>query len=299
MPEHDDPGDQLRQEFLRQDPGFDLGPSLPARVSALIRRRRRRRLIATTAVIVAVMAAVALPLASLRSSSGPKSFNPAGGSTTSTTRTSVPSVATTSPPTTTTPPTTTSPPTSGTTVTATTVVNTYNPWATAGTLNPDFHVVGHLTDGSCFDNLGYKNYLGQTSVADSSIADANNESAWRCTTDQGTQDPCFAPPGTSDVTELACALNPYLRDDVYLLAMSQPLPSSSTGDTPMGSWPMVLELQNGEQCEVIQGTATQGNYGCTDGSTSNPSTASEPWTVSYWPAGSHTAVTTAVTAVWQ
>jgi hypothetical protein len=179
----------------------------------------------------------------------------------------------------------------------------YNPWTAAGTLSPSFHVLGELSGGSCFTQLSSPNIYGQTTVANASIADPSNQNAWRCTTAQGSiWDPCFAPPGTSNVSQLACAVTPYDQDDVYLLSLSQPLPSSSTGFEPTGGvWPLELALSNGVDCEVIQGTASVpgGNYGCTSGSASNPNTSSEPWTVSYWSNGATTPVTVAVTTVWE
>ena len=79
MPERDVLEDHLRREFLRQAPRFDLGASLPTRVSALVRRRQRRRMIVPVAALVAVLAAVAIPLASLRSSTGQRPGNVATG----------------------------------------------------------------------------------------------------------------------------------------------------------------------------------------------------------------------------
>jgi hypothetical protein len=181
---------------------------------------------------------------------------------------------------------TTSLPTSTTSVPTSTTVRTFSPWTAAGTLGPDFQLLGHLSGGSCFA---------------ASIADGSSENAWRCTTDQGMYDPCLAPPGKTNVTELACAVTPYLQGGVYLLALTQPLPISSNGFTPTGTWPLVLVLSNGDQCEVIQGTATQDdfNYGCKSGNASNPSTTSEPWTVRYLPNGAHVSVTMTVTTAWE
>jgi hypothetical protein len=281
MAEPDDQGDRLRQEFVRQDPRFDLHSSLPAKVAALIQRRRRRRRIVTMSIVVAAIAAVAIPLASLHSSPGQKPFNPVTGKTSkSTTPGSTPSVTTTSPPT------TLSPPTSLATVPPSTTVQTFNPWTAADVLSPGFQVLGHLSGGSCFAT---------------SIGDPSNADAWRCNSGNGIYDPCFAPVGKADVTELACSVSPYLKDDVYLLDINPPVPGDIVRTKPTGEWPMVLVLQNGDQCEVVQGTAIQAgfNYGCTNGNASNPSTASEPWTVTYLPNGSNTSVTMTVTTVWQ
>ena len=67
MTEHDELADQLRREFLRQAPPFDLHSSLPTAVSALVRRRQRRRVIVAVAAAAVVVAAVAIPLSALRS----------------------------------------------------------------------------------------------------------------------------------------------------------------------------------------------------------------------------------------
>ncbi len=80
MPEHDVLEEQLRQEFRRQAPDFDLRASLPSKVSTLVRLRQRRRMILPIAALVAVLAAVAIPLASLRSSTGRQPGNLATGS---------------------------------------------------------------------------------------------------------------------------------------------------------------------------------------------------------------------------
>jgi hypothetical protein len=175
---------------------------------------------------------------------------------------------------------------------APTILKTFNPWVAEGTLSTGTRVLGHLSGGSCFVGT----------VPWSSIADASNKNAWRCNTDQGLYDPCFAPPGNTNVTELACARTP--SSGVYLLALSQPLPSSSTGSTPTGVWPWVLVLANGDQCQVVQGTApTFGqvglNYGCERGNASPPSTASEPWTVKFLATGAHALTTVTVTSAWE
>jgi hypothetical protein len=152
--------------------------------------------------------------------------------------------------------------------------------------------LGHLSGGSCF--------VG--SVPDASIADSDNEYAWRCTTDRGILDPCFAPRKATHVSELACAVAPYLGFGVYLLELSKPLANSSTGFTPKGTWPLVLELSNGDQCSVIQGTSSAPfffNYGCNQGTASKPTSTHEPWTVSYAPNGAHTPVTVTVITSWQ
>jgi hypothetical protein len=153
-------------------------------------------------------------------------------------------------------------------------------------------------------NLGYTNVDGQSSVVDASIADPSNEQAFRCSIDQGTYDPCFAAPATINVLQLACAGNPYLAFNVYVLTLSQPLATSSTGFAPTGEWPLVLVLSNGDQCQVIQGTANviyqvAFSYGCGDGNASSPNTRAQPWTVSYLPTGTTAAVTVEVSSAWE
>jgi hypothetical protein len=187
---------------------------------------------------------------------------------------------------------------------STTAVQSYNPWAGPGALSPEFHVIGQLSGGSCTTNLGYVNVYGQSTVIDASIAAPSNAHAFRCTTDEGSYDPCFAAPATTNVTQLACASTPYLNFDVSLLTLSQPLASSSNGFTPTGTWPLVLVLANGDQCQVIQGTGNvidqvALNYGCNSGDATYPDTSSPQWTVSYLPSGATTLVTVAVTNAWE
>jgi hypothetical protein len=67
MPERDERDEQLRRELLRQAPRFELGSSLPNKVSGLVRRRQRVRLILAVAAAAAVVVAVAIPLSALRS----------------------------------------------------------------------------------------------------------------------------------------------------------------------------------------------------------------------------------------
>jgi hypothetical protein len=187
---------------------------------------------------------------------------------------------------------------------STTAVQSYSPWAGPGALSPQFHVIGQLSGGSCVTNLGYVNVYGQSTVIDASNADPTNAHAFRCSTDEGTYDPCFAAPAATNITQLACASTPYLNFDVSLLTLSQPLASSSNGFTPTGTWPLVLVLANGDQCQVIQGTGNVVdqvalNYGCSSGDATYPDTRSSQWTVSYLPSGATTLVTVAVTTAWE
>ncbi len=85
MPERDDIAERLRQEFLRQAPDFDVRSSLPGKVSALVRRRHRLRVTLAVVGAAAVVAAVAIPLSSLRSAPLGHKITPATTPTTSST----------------------------------------------------------------------------------------------------------------------------------------------------------------------------------------------------------------------
>jgi hypothetical protein len=262
------------------DPGG--GRSRDALIAEVRRRASRRRLYRRGSVVVVATAlaaaGVGVPLA-LAGGGGPSTIKVIAPPSTS--------PASIAPATTTVPPATTimMPPAS-TTLQPHTAVETYNPWAGPGTLRQSFKLIGHLTGGSC---------------PTSSIADPSNQDAWRCNTDQGPlYDPCFAPPGGTNVSELACAKYPYLNDQVQILSMSQPLPKSSSGFQPTGEWPLVLLLSNGAQCSVIQGTATYGgyNYGCSTGYATPPDTSVNPWTVKYIANGPRSSVTVTVRTAW-
>jgi hypothetical protein len=93
MPDHDELAEQLRQEFLRQAPDFDLHSSLPNTVSALVRRRQRRRVVLAIAGAAVVVAAVAVPLSALRSEPLGHRITPATSPTPRPTPTIPPAVA--------------------------------------------------------------------------------------------------------------------------------------------------------------------------------------------------------------
>jgi hypothetical protein len=95
MPERDDPAEQLRQELLRQAPEFDMSSSLAGRVSALVVRRQRLRMALAIIGAAAVVAAVAIPLSSLRSAPVGHKFTPATSPTSSTTATTATTSTTT------------------------------------------------------------------------------------------------------------------------------------------------------------------------------------------------------------
>jgi hypothetical protein len=183
---------------------------------------------------------------------------------------------------------------------APTVVRRFNPWTASNRPGPDVYVSGTLSSatparlepGAPPPNPCYA----------PSIADPDNQNAWRCLTTAGIYDPCFAPPGRTHVRELLCGRDPW--SDFLLLSLSPPLPRSSTGFVPRPAFPWVLILSNGELCQVIQGTGELLDhlvlsYGCDDGYATEPGTTAEPWTVTYLPAGSKAPVSLTVIAAWE
>lgn len=164
----------------------------------------------------------------------------------------------------------------------------YQPWTAAGTLAPGLTVGGTVDGGTCWT---------------SSIGDSQNPDAWRCMSGNGILDPCFAPPGGTDVAQVACATSP--TSDLTLLDLTTPLASSTA--SPGGAalvLPWVMVLANGDQCTVFQGTAAEADgivlsYACADGDATYPDTTSEPWTVEYAPGGTGALQTEAVVTAWQ
>jgi hypothetical protein len=183
---------------------------------------------------------------------------------------------------------------------APTVVRKFDPWTASGTPGPNVYVSGKLasaTPPSLKPGAPPPNPCFAPS-----IADPGNQNAWRCSTTAGIYDPCFAPPGQVNVRELLCGRDPW--SDFLLLSLSPPLPSSSTGVVPRAAFPWVLILSNGELCQLIQGTGelfdhTVLYYGCDDGYASEPSTTSEPWTVTYVPTSTKTSTSRTVIAAWE
>jgi hypothetical protein len=96
MPEPDE-GDQLRREFRRQAPAFDLQATLGGKVSALVRRRQRMRRMMAVAAGAVVVAAVAVPLSALRSTPVGHGITPATTPATSPATTAPITAATTAP----------------------------------------------------------------------------------------------------------------------------------------------------------------------------------------------------------
>jgi len=183
---------------------------------------------------------------------------------------------------------------------ASTVVRRFNPWTASGRPVPDVYVSGKLSSAAPVS--AGPGGRPPNPCYGPSIADPGNQDAWRCLTTAGVYDPCFAPPGRTNVRELLCGRDPW--SDFMLLSLSRPLPRSSTGFAPRPAFPWVLILSDGELCEVIQGTGELFDhlvlsYGCDDGYATEPSTTSEPWTVMYLPAGTKAPVTLTVIAAWE
>jgi hypothetical protein len=172
---------------------------------------------------------------------------------------------------------------------AMTQVETFGPWTATGTLQPGINVLGRSSGTGC---------------TRSSVFDAGNQYAWRCFLTNGSlYDPCFAPPGRSGVTQVACMDTPW--SGARLITLAQPLARSSWG-TPgptAAKYPWAMVLANGQRCGLLEGTGRviDGiglNFGCPGGAASYPSTATEPWTVNYAATGSSSLTSIAVTTAW-
>jgi hypothetical protein len=183
---------------------------------------------------------------------------------------------------------------------ASTVVRRFNPWTASARPGPNVYVSGKLSSGTPVSPE--PGAPPANPCYGPSIADPDNQNAWRCNTTVGIYDPCFAPLGRTNVTELLCGRDPW--SDFLLLSLSPPLPRSSTGFVPRTTLPWVLILSNGELCQVIQGTGELFDhlvlyYGCDDGYATEPSTTSEPWTVTYLPTRTKAPVSLTVIAAWE
>jgi hypothetical protein len=170
-----------------------------------------------------------------------------------------------------------------------TALQAFEPWTPAGTLSPSVNVVGRISGTDC--TMG-------------SAFDVGNMYAWRCFQASGAfYDPCFAPPGQSNITQVACAASPW--SGVTIMSLAQPLTRSSWG-TPNPAkdrYPWATLLVNGQRCGKIDGTGqifddAVFNFSCASGYASFPDTATEPWTVSYAASRSSTAAAVEVATAW-
>jgi hypothetical protein len=171
---------------------------------------------------------------------------------------------------------------------ARTHVEIFDPWTAAGTLSPGISVVRQVSGAGC---------------TMSSAFDQGNRYAWRCAgTGGGFHDPCFAPPGQSGVTRLACMSTPW--SGATIIRIPRPLARSSRGAAaPSAAHPWAMALANGQQCGLIEGTAplVDGsvlNFGCTGGGATFPRTAAELWTAGYAATGSSSLARLAVPTAW-
>jgi hypothetical protein len=169
-----------------------------------------------------------------------------------------------------------------------TAIEVFAHWTEEGTLSPRISVTGHLTGGSCWT---------------SSIADSADQEAWRCMSDNGIYDPCFAPSESANLTQVACFESPW--SGAQLLDLTQPLSYSSSDTTNGGiSLPWFMQLANGDRCGLITGAAGEAggvtlNYGCQSADASTPNMTTQPWTVEYLPNGSDVLSTVDVVTAWR
>ena len=259
-------------------------------------RRRRLRLVTTTIAVAATAAAVSLLIAY-----GPGSARQLAHTQVPLHRSKTapgPSVSRTStspPPFTKVPPPTTTQTTPGAPVTH---VEMFNPWTPAGTLSSSFRVEKRLSGYNCPLRSSF---------------DSENPYAWRCFLSPGFTgggggggafyDPCFAPPGRSDVTEVACGSSPW--SGFVVITLSRPLAFSSWGIPPgHDDYVWAMELGNGQQCSLIEGTGaeidrTVFNYRCSAGYAAYPDTGVEPWVAEYAAGDSGPVTSLVVTTAWR
>lgn len=168
-------------------------------------------------------------------------------------------------------------------------VETFSPWAAAGTLAPGIKVLSRYPGGRCTMRSSF---------------DEGNQYAWRCFIASGAfYDPCFAPAAQSGVTQVACSDSPW--SGAVIVSLARPLARSSRG-TPGPSaakYPWAMVLANGQECGLIKGTAPLMDgvtfyFGCTDGYASFPGTRTEPWTVNYAAGNSSPMTPVAVTTAF-
>jgi hypothetical protein len=133
--------------------------------------------------------------------------------------------------------------------------------------------LGSLTGGNCFA---------------ASIPDGANQYAWRCMTGNLIYDPCFAPPGSTGVAQVACAESPW--SGVYVMSLTTPLANSAATNSTSYTEPWYLALSNGMQCGAIGGmgpppvNGVDLAYACgSSGDTSAPNLNVDPLTVQYAP----------------
>ncbi|MHB1930959.1 MAG: hypothetical protein ACYDEN_03920 [Acidimicrobiales bacterium] len=168
----------------------------------------------------------------------------------------------------------------------TTTVETYEPWTTHGTLAKGIEVGGTVR-GTCW----------APSIA------VSTADAYRCISGNAIYDPCFARTASARTGQLACAVDPWTK--VELFDLGKPI---GKGAVHSNGRPVVWadRLANGVSCTLDTGTGAYVdhvvmNYYCTpyQGWATFPTRAHEPWTVRF--AGSSHArrvSRVAVTSAW-
>ena len=126
---------------------------------------------------------------------------------------------------------------------ASTIVATVAPWVPDGLAAG--YTVRDQASGSC--------WVG-------SLA-ANRPDAWRCSAPQGEideiLDPCLANPYDAD-SPLACL---HADDSVTLLTLTEPLPQAFANSTVSESLPLMVRLDNGDECLLATGATTTVDLG--------------------------------------
>jgi hypothetical protein len=164
----------------------------------------------------------------------------------------------------------------------------YSPWTFDGTLKPSVRVAKTLSDGSCWTT---------------SIADPDENNAWRCMSGDSIYDPCFTPELIPDTREVACVDTPWSA--VLMLKLSAPVPYKTMGgnNPPDNPHPWYLVLSNGARCEVTQHWGESSGvplpYGCRAGRASYPvETMQKQWALRYVANGSKTLAKVHVVTAW-
>jgi hypothetical protein len=160
--------------------------------------------------------------------------------------------------------------TTTTTAAPATQTDVFQPWLSASSLAPGFDVIGRPSGGDCWTE---------------SILDYRNRYAWRCMSGTAIFDPCFAPPGASNVTQVACATSP--TGGIYLMTLGTPLTQSSSARNPAYDYPWYIELSNGQGCTGYGGAGPPTDdgvilsYGCITGGAAEPDRNTQPWSDRY------------------
>jgi hypothetical protein len=165
----------------------------------------------------------------------------------------------------------------------------YNPWSSPG----------HLLSGTKVQAT-----ISGTGCNEPSAFDVANPDAWRCSLPSGSfADPCFAPDHSSDVSQVACSDSPW--SPVTLINLAKPMADTSWGTpTSNPSLPWAMQLANGDECGIIEGTGTTKaghtfNFGCSYGYAAYPSTDRATWSAPYLPKGSSSATAIRVVTTWE